>query len=73
MHAARESPQPYRFYALSNSGSSLALLSYPVLVEPFVATHRQAIIWSIGYGAFVVCCGLLAVRQSLPREAAGRR
>ncbi len=25
---------PYRLFALSNAGSMLALLSYPVLVEP---------------------------------------
>ena len=27
---------PYRFYAVSNTGSMLASVSYPVLVEPWV-------------------------------------
>ena len=31
------SSSPYRLYALSNAGSLLALISYPFLVEPFVA------------------------------------
>jgi hypothetical protein len=61
----RENPRPYRFYALSNAGSLLALLSYPVLVEPLIATHRQAIIWSIAYAGFVVLCGWVVFRQPL--------
>src|SRR5215467_3850325 len=34
---------PYRLYALSNAGSMFALLSYPVLFEPVLGTHQQAI------------------------------
>ena len=51
---------PYRLFALSNLASILALLSYPVLVEPHVAARAQAVIWSITYGAFVVACGITA-------------
>jgi predicted O-methyltransferase YrrM len=65
----RKDPRPYRFYALSNAGSLLALLSYPILLEPLVATHRQAVIWSAAYGGFVVLCGFLAWRQ--PHSAEG--
>ena len=36
---ATQGVQPYRLYALSNLASMLALLSYPVLVEP-VMTPR---------------------------------
>lgn len=53
---------PYRLYALSNLGSMLALLSYPVLVEPYLATRRQAQVWSIGYAIFVLLCGATAWR-----------
>ena len=60
---SRKGTQPYRFYALSNAGSLLALLSYPVVVEPLVSTHRQASIWSVGYGGFVALCSALAFRQ----------
>ena len=58
----RESARPYRFYALSNAGSLLALLSYPVVVEPLVSTHHQALIWSVGYVGFVALCLALAFR-----------
>ena len=46
--------RPYRLYALSNLGSMLGLLSYPVLVEPYLTNHQQAWLWSIGYCAFAV-------------------
>jgi hypothetical protein len=47
---------PYRLYALSNLASMLALLSYPVLVEPFFIVAQQANAWSVGYVFFVVAC-----------------
>jgi hypothetical protein len=59
-----EGARPYRLYALSNAGSLLALLSYPVLVEPLLPTRLQAWIWSLAYGVFVVVCALIASRQS---------
>jgi SAM-dependent methyltransferase len=59
--------RPYRFYALSNAGSLLALLSYPVIVEPLVSTHRQALLWSVGYGGFVALGTTLAFRQAAPK------
>jgi hypothetical protein len=52
---------PYRFYALSNVGSVLALLSYPVLIEPHISTSHQAIIWSVAYAGFVIICGAIAL------------
>jgi MFS family permease len=60
---ARKTPgaAPYRFYAVSNTGSMLALLSYPILVEPFAGTLRQARGWSWAYVAFVVLCAGLAL------------
>ncbi len=51
---------PYRLYALSNAGSMLALLSYPVLFEPAFATKAQGIGWSWGYAGFVALCGVTA-------------
>jgi len=47
---------PYRLYALSNAGSMFALISYPVLFEPWLGTHHQAVNWSAAYGVFVVLC-----------------
>lgn len=63
----REGARPYRLYALSNAGSLLALLSYPVLVEPLLSTRHQAWIWSVAYGGFVLICAVTAFRQ--PRAA----
>jgi len=43
---ARSHPgaSPYRLFALSNLGSMLALLSYPLLVEPTLALRQQSLI-----------------------------
>src|SRR5262245_54060295 len=54
---------PYRLFALSNLGSMLALLSYPLAVEPTLALGRQAAIWSAGFVAFALLCGTLAWRS----------
>src|SRR5579871_1735614 len=54
---------PYRLFALSNFGSMLALLSYPFMIEPQFALSRQAILWSMGYAAFVLVCGIAAWRS----------
>jgi spermidine synthase len=47
---------PYRLFALSNLGSMLALLSYPVLVEPTMAIRAQAWAWSAGFVGFAALC-----------------
>jgi SAM-dependent methyltransferase len=54
---------PYRLYALSNAGSMFALLSYPVLFEPFFATRQQAWMWSAAYVAFAILCAVTAIRS----------
>lgn len=53
---SREGAVPYRLFALSNLGSMLALLSYPVLVEPTLATRTQALVWSVGFAVFGALC-----------------
>src|SRR5260370_24188400 len=53
---------PYRFFALSNIGSLLALCSFPVLVEPRFSTRVQALGWSGFYALFVLLCALVAWR-----------
>ncbi len=67
-YAAQHKTGPYRFYSLSNIGSMLALLSYPVAVEPWLTTRHQAIAWSIIYGAFVVLCIAVALSWRSARE-----
>lgn len=53
---------PYRFFALSNAGSMLGLLAYPVLVEPYLAGRTQAWAWSAGYGSFALVCAAVGWR-----------
>ena len=47
-------PDPYFLYASSNIGSFLALLSYPVLLEPMFTLRTQNLIWTAGYGLLIV-------------------
>lgn len=54
---------PYRLYALSNAGSLLGLLTYPVLFEPRISNHRQAIGWSSAYAVVALLCAALAFLQ----------
>jgi SAM-dependent methyltransferase len=54
---------PYRFFALSNAGSMLGLLTYPVLIEPYLTSGQQAWMWSISYVGFVLVCGVVAWRS----------
>ena len=53
---SREGALPYRFFALSNLGSMLALLSYPIIVEPYLSNRAQAWAWSAAFVAFAGCC-----------------
>lgn len=70
---SREGAMPYKLFALSNFGSMLALLSYPVLVEPNLTTHMQALSWSVGFlafGAFCIITALTSLRHpTKPRPA----
>lgn len=45
---------PYVLYAASNLGSFLALLSYPILIEPLATLSGQRWSWSGGYVAFML-------------------
>lgn len=53
---------PYRLFALSNFGSMLALLAYPVAVEPVFPTLWQSYLWSGLYACFVLACAVLVWR-----------
>ena len=55
---------PYRLFALSNLASLLALVGYPLLIEPNLSNRWQAWIWSGAYAAFAVCCGFAAWRAA---------
>jgi SAM-dependent methyltransferase len=66
--------EPYHLFALSNLASLLALLSYPLLIEPRVAAHKQAALWSVLFAVFVLLCAAaawLARAGAVPAIAAG--
>jgi SAM-dependent methyltransferase len=61
-----DAKDPYFLYAASNVGSFLALIAYPVAVEPFVRLSDQTWLWTVGYYvliALVAGCGFLMLRS----------
>ena len=54
---------PYRLFALSNLASMLALLGYPLALEPWVATRVQSYGWSAAYVVFVLLVAASAWRS----------
>lgn len=64
---------PFRFYALSNVGSLLALVSYPALVEPALTLPAQTWAWSSTYLVFmggVIGCVWLVLAHARRSAAA---
>jgi len=45
---------PYFLFAVSNAGSLLALISYPLLLEPNLKLSRQTQLWAVVYVVFLV-------------------
>jgi hypothetical protein len=64
---------PYYLYAASNIGSFLALLSYPILVEPFISLSAQTWMWAAGFIGLILMvagCGYLLWQSSDQAPAA---
>jgi hypothetical protein len=56
---------PYFLYGASNLGSLIALLSFPVLIEPALTLSHQTLYWAVGYGLLALltlACGYALVR-----------
>jgi len=63
---------PYRLFALSNLASMLALLGYPIGLEPWVTTRVQSYGWSAAYVVFALLCaagGWFSLRSAGARTA----
>lgn len=63
----RWAADPYFLYAASNAGSMLALLAYPLLLEPNFTVSSQLLAWSIsfgGFGALALTSGHLASKRT---------
>lgn len=59
---------PYFLYAASNVGSLLALVGYPLLVEPNLSIPAQTWLWSGGYAVFallVAACVFILRRRNV--------
>src|SRR5438270_9082209 len=76
---------PYFLYAASNAGSLLALLAYPLIVEPALTLPQQSRDWSYGLGVLAIGIALCwvgyrshlaptpAVAEAKPRPARAER
>jgi hypothetical protein len=60
----RSKATPYRLFGLSNAGSMLGFLRYPLIMEPKCSTRHQAIAWSLGYIGLSILCAVVALRQN---------
>jgi len=71
----RETYLPYWLFALSNSACLLALLTYPLAVEPMLTASAQLRCWSIGYlfVALLVTMGAISNRVWAFDDAPGAR
>ena len=61
---------PYALYVASNAGSMLALLSYPLLLEPSLPLGAQSQLWTVGYGVFALLSASCALVVWRSRKAA---
>jgi spermidine synthase len=59
-----DAANPYFLYAASNLGSIAALVSYPILVEPWLSLSVQRSAWSAAYILLVVLVALSAIAIS---------
>jgi hypothetical protein len=63
----KDADDPYFLYGASNFGSLIALLSYPVVIEPNLGLAAQSATWGAGFlilGGLIVACGVLMLLAS---------
>ena len=53
----RSARDPYFLYAASNLGSMLALIGYPLVVEPGLTLRQQSQLWVTGYALLMLWIG----------------
>lgn len=59
---------PWPLYAISNGASLLALVSYPLLVEPLLTLPAQSLAWKCGFGFYIFLCGCCAFAVRTERD-----
>lgn len=66
-YARLSGQEPFSLYGISNIGSLLGLLSYPLVVEPLLITWKQGILWTygfIGYGLLLIVITLWFLKKT---------
>ena len=64
---------PYFLYAVSNAGSFVGLMSYPLVIEPILGLGSQATMWAWGFAAFALLAAAavaVAMRSAVSTTAA---
>ena len=62
-HAAVD---PYFLFAASNAGSLIALVAFPLALEPSFGVHEQYKLWRVGFGVLVtLTCAIAVVLKPL--------
>ena len=56
----RPGANPYRLFAISNLASLLALIGYPLAVEPYLGNLQQVALWSGLFAVFALLCAALS-------------
>ncbi len=62
---------PYWLYALSNGGSLVSLLAYPLVIEPRLGLSAQRAWWGVGFAILVGLLALAALRLRRAVRASG--
>jgi hypothetical protein len=61
------SRDPYFLYGASNLGSFIALIGYPLVMEPWLRLGTQSLLWSVGYataGLLIAALGMWSSGRS---------
>jgi hypothetical protein len=66
-----DAADPYFLYVASNVGSTVALVSFPLVIEPALGLAQQSLIWTWGYALLVLLIAACAVRAWRYRAASG--
>ena len=69
----RQAADPYFLYGASNLGSFAALLSYPLLIEPWLSVAQQSMAWMAGFAAlalFIGACAFIVWETPAPHTQA---
>lgn len=67
---------PYFLYGASNFGSLLALLGYPLLLEPALRLQQQSQLWAISYSGLILCvfaCAVVRWRRGAGKDSDSAR